>query len=195
MLGTGAVGKTTLVRCLAHHHDGGHYGAPEAAVIGAHLIFLLREVLNAMRQANLNIEDAELAACAEEMTQSQMFDAHSELVRYAADLARITSEASVAQVIDRAEDMELSSHTRWFFAQQCRILSPDYVPCMDDMLRLRVRTTGVARQPVSDQPSGSILALLVTHSLPYLLDVPLHSIKSSDARPRFSTSVACALSA
>jgi hypothetical protein len=195
MLGAGAVGKTTLVRCLAQRHDGGNYGAPEAVIIGAHLIFLLREVLNAMRQFDLCIENAELSARAHEMTRSQIYDAHGDLVRYAADLARITSDISVAQVLDRAEEMGLSSHARWFFSQQGRILSPDYVPSIDDLLRLRVRTTGVARQPVSDQPSGSILALLVTHSLPYLLDVPLHSIKSSDARSRFSTSVACALSA
>lgn len=160
MIGAGAVGKTTLVRSLAHHYDGAHYGAPEAAIVGAHLIFLLREVLNAMRQLDLQFEDAELAKRAQEITHSQIVDSHSELIRYAADFARITSEASVGAVLDRAEEMQLSSHARWFFAEQGRILSPGYSPSVDDMLRLRVRTTGVGRHRVS-----SLLCFFLLHQL------------------------------
>jgi len=99
-----------------------------------------------MPALNLKIEEPTLAARAWDMTKLQMLDTHSELVRYADDFARISSDPSIVEVLERAEEAQLSCHARWFFSQQQRILSPGYKASLQDLLRLRIRTTGVARQ-------------------------------------------------
>ena len=172
VLGTAAVGKTTLVRSIIHQCErlgGGSWrgrSAADAVLVGAHLFYLLREVLNAMARLNQSIEEPSLAARAWEMTKLPMLDTHSELVRYADDLARICSEPSVVDVLERAEEAQLSCHTRWFLSQQQRILSPGYSPSVQDMLRLRVRTTGVARHQVRQRQLTCLLLCLFAPPVP-----------------------------
>jgi hypothetical protein len=77
-----------------------------------------------------------------------MLDTHGDLARFGPELSRVIADAGVVEVLARATEAQLSSQTLWFFAQHERILNPGYRPLPEDMLRLRVRTTGLSRSKV-----------------------------------------------
>ena len=117
----------------------------DAAAIRAHLFYVLRELLRVMRNLGVAFADEELGKTAWDLTKLQMLDSHSDVHSYGRDLSLVLADPAVTKVLSNSDEAPLSTHTGWFLSQHERILSPAYVPAPQDLLRLRVRTTGVAR--------------------------------------------------
>ena len=117
----------------------------EIASLRAHLFYVLREVLMAMRSLGVPFRDEGLGRRAWELTELQMLDSHSDLMAYSSELHAILSDPAVVDVLLRPDEAELSWQTPWFLMQHQRILSAAYTPEPQDLVRLRVRTAGVAR--------------------------------------------------
>ena len=124
-----------------------HAQTADATALGAHLFFLLRELLRAMRHTGVEFVDASLEQRARDMTRLQMLDTHMELVRFEAELSAVLDDPAVTELLSRGQTGTpvLPEHTVWFFSQHARILSDSYTPLLQDLLRMRVRTTGVGR--------------------------------------------------
>eukprot|EP00908_Phaeocystis_cordata_P008003 Transcript_18672.p1 GENE.Transcript_18672~~Transcript_18672.p1 ORF type:complete len:280 (-),score=113.27 Transcript_18672:827-1666(-) len=62
--------------------------------------------------------------------------------------AAAVSDAGVREALQRAEELQLAEHVGYFVEHARRILAPGYLPTDQDLLRLSVRTTGVAAEAI-----------------------------------------------
>merc|ERR1719382_2044505 len=56
------------------------------------------------------------------------------------------ADTGVEEAIDRAAEYQLNDSTRYFWDRSDEILKSDYMPTEQDVLRARVRTTGIVQQ-------------------------------------------------
>merc|ERR1719443_1580487 len=61
-------------------------------------------------------------------------------------LELLWKDAGVEEAIERAAEYQLNDSTRYFWERSDEILKPDYMPTAQDVLRARVRTTGIVQQ-------------------------------------------------
>ncbi|KAI5476546.1 hypothetical protein MNV49_007556 [Pseudohyphozyma bogoriensis] len=61
---------------------------------------------------------------------------------------RIWDESETKEVVKRANEFQLSDSAAYFFDDLDRIAAQDYLPSDDDILRTRIRTTGVVEESV-----------------------------------------------
>ena len=83
-----------------------------------------------------------------------MLDTHVELVRFAAEFARVLGDPAVVELLGAAS-APIPAHTSWFLSQHSRILSESYTPLLQALLRMRVRTTGVGRHQARATPAAA----------------------------------------
>jgi hypothetical protein len=61
----------------------------------------------------------------------------------AESLKFLWSDAGVRQCVSKAYEYQLNDSAKYFFDNMDRILSSNFTPNVDDVLRARVRTTGI----------------------------------------------------
>ena len=59
---------------------------------------------------------------------------------------KMYADAGVAEAIERAAEFQLNDSTIYFWERSKDILATDYMPTEQDVLRARVRTTGIVQQ-------------------------------------------------
>lgn len=122
-------------------------------------------------------------------------DVLNDFSRFGPEVASVADDPAFAELLVRADEAKLSVNMNWFFSQHDRILANGYTPAPEDLLRTRVRTTGVAhcqankitpRGPLSGRNAS--LTAPVTAVLLFLLC----SYQSTAGPSKFSTWAACA---
>jgi len=63
-----------------------------------------------------------------------------------AAFAQMYEDTGVIEAIERAAEYQLNDSTKYFWERSKEILKPDYIPTEQDVLRARVRTTGIVQQ-------------------------------------------------
>ena len=156
LLGAGDCGKSTLFRQLQLLYGGTAAAKNSYVLAGAvrsHLFHTLREATQGM--ARLGIEFAEPQNIARAQTLLDVAKVDDATVRgLDDDVAAVGADAGLRAVLKRGAAVHLPESAAYFLDAASRILAPGYVPTGDDVLRMRVRTRGVALARKS-RPSGA----------------------------------------
>ena len=151
LLGAGDCGKSTLFRQLQLLYGGTAAAKNSYVLAGAvrsHLFHTLREATQGM--ARLGIEFAEPQNIARAQTLLDVAKVDDATVRgLDDDVAAVGADAGLRAVLKRGAAVHLPESAAYFLDAASRILAPGYVPTGDDVLRMRVRTRGVALAQVS----------------------------------------------
>ncbi|XP_038958728.1 guanine nucleotide-binding protein G(t) subunit alpha-2 isoform X5 [Rattus norvegicus] len=147
LLGAGESGKSTIVKQMKIIHQDGY--SPEECLEFKSVIYgnVLQSILAIIRaMSTLGIDYAE-PSCAEAGRQlNNLADSTeegtmpSELVEV---IRKLWKDGGVQACFDRAAEFQLNDSASYYLNQLDRITDPDYLPNEQDVLRSRVKTTGI----------------------------------------------------
>ncbi|XP_017273189.1 guanine nucleotide-binding protein G(i) subunit alpha [Kryptolebias marmoratus] len=147
LLGAGESGKSTIVKQMKIIHEDG-YSEEECkqykVVVYSNTIQSIMAIIRAMGQLKIDFEDPGraddarqlfvLASTAEEGVMS------GEL---AGVIRRLWVDSGTQACFDRSREYQLNDSAAYYLNDLDRICEPNYIPTQQDVLRTRVKTTGI----------------------------------------------------
>ncbi|CAF0747918.1 unnamed protein product [Didymodactylos carnosus] len=148
LLGAGESGKSTIVKQMRIIHQHG-YSKEEfeqyRPVVYSNTIQSLGAIIRAMNMLNIQFSSPEREQDAarvleviQRMKDTEPFN--SELLQ---SMERLWSDSGVQQCFLRSNEYQLNDSAQYFLDQLYRIGSQDFLPNEQDILRTRVKTTGI----------------------------------------------------
>lgn len=148
LLGAGESGKSTVVKQMKIIHGDG-YSQTELrsfkSVIYGNLAASMRVVLTAMEKLGIPFSNP-----ANQDQAKVILGLSTSLNSYETFPPEVTSafsvllqDGGVQQCFKRAYEYQLNDSAPYYFEHMMRLLTPDYVPNEQDVLRSRVQTTGI----------------------------------------------------
>ncbi|MFT7800731.1 guanine nucleotide-binding protein G(i) subunit alpha-2 [Arapaima gigas] len=148
LLGAGESGKSTIVKQMKIIHEDG-YSEDECkqyrAVVYSNTIQSIMAIIKAMSNLKIDYGDSAraddarqlfaLSAAAEE--QGVMPDELSNAIR------RLWADSGVQSCFTRSREYQLNDSAAYYLNDLERIARSDYIPTQQDVLRTRVKTTGI----------------------------------------------------
>ncbi|KAI3357375.1 hypothetical protein L3Q82_015808 [Scortum barcoo] len=147
LLGAGESGKSTIVKQMKIIHEDG-YSEEECkqykVVVYSNTIQSIMAIVRAMGRLKIDFEDA---ARTDDARQLFALASSAEEGVVSADLTgviqRLWSDAGVQACFDRSREYQLNDSAAYYLNDLDRICQPNYVPTQQDVLRTRVKTTGI----------------------------------------------------
>jgi len=147
LLGTGESGKSTVFKQMKIIQDHGGYSKAELLefryVIYGNVITQMKAMLEAANRLNMSVANPENAARVTRLLNCPTGgDAWSDEV--AMDVKALWADQGVRDVFAlRDKQYQLNDCASYFFDNVTRYIGDNFVPTPDDVLRVRVRTTGI----------------------------------------------------
>ncbi|KAL1935534.1 hypothetical protein VTP01DRAFT_4674 [Rhizomucor pusillus] len=145
LLGAGESGKSTILKQMKLIHDGGY--TPEEResfkeVIFSNTIQSMRVTMEAMQMLGIQFRNPE-----NEIHRRLVLEAPPQVDYLGHELveaiASLWDDPAVRECVDRANEFQLNDSARYYFDSILRIGQPHYIPSDQDVLRSRVKTTGI----------------------------------------------------
>jgi len=148
LLGAGESGKSTLFKQMKVIHQGG-YSPQElkeyVAVIHPNILHAVDTLMEAFKKLHVDMpEDVSLLHQEFKAKTSITLDERID-PDFGALLGKMWAHEAVQQIYDRQAEFQLPDSTAYFLKDINRIASSDYEPTEQDVLRSRVRTTGIVQ--------------------------------------------------
>ncbi|KAJ3149101.1 guanine nucleotide-binding protein subunit alpha [Geranomyces michiganensis] len=146
LLGAGESGKSTILKQMKLIHDNG-YSAEEREtfreIVFSNTVQSMRVILEAMANMNIPLASAPEShrACILELPHQIEADAFP--ADAAAAVRALWADAGVQACFARSREYQLNDSAKYYFESIDRIAAADYVPTDQDVLRSRVKTTGI----------------------------------------------------
>ncbi|ORX98903.1 heterotrimeric G-protein alpha subunit [Basidiobolus meristosporus CBS 931.73] len=147
LLGAGESGKSTVLKQMKLIHEGG-YSVDEREsfkeIIFSNTVQSLRVILEAMVSMKLSLADQKNAIHVDAIMDlpSQM-ECDSLSSEVATAVKALWADQGVQECFTRSREYQLNDSAKYYFDSIERIASPDYIPTDQDVLRSRVKTTGI----------------------------------------------------
>jgi len=148
LLGAGESGKSTIVKQMRIIHQHG-YTKEEfeqyRPVVYSNTIQSLGAIIRAMNMLNIQFASAEREADAQRVIEviQRMKDTEPFNSELLLSMERLWADAGVQQCFLRSNEYQLNDSAQYFLDQLYRIGSSDFLPNEQDILRTRVKTTGI----------------------------------------------------
>ncbi|KJE92259.1 guanine nucleotide-binding protein G(I) alpha subunit [Capsaspora owczarzaki ATCC 30864] len=147
LLGAGESGKSTIVKQMKIIHENG-YTSHECdqfkTIVFNNTINSMQVILQAMESLGISFANEELKKDASSILG---LGADLESVTLTKQLAesikRLWVDSGVLACFDRSREYQLNDSAKYYFDSIDRIAAADYVPNEQDVLRTRVKTTGI----------------------------------------------------
>eukprot|EP00161_Ancyromonas_sigmoides_P023537 TRINITY_DN739_c1_g1_i1.p1 TRINITY_DN739_c1_g1~~TRINITY_DN739_c1_g1_i1.p1 ORF type:complete len:323 (-),score=111.30 TRINITY_DN739_c1_g1_i1:444-1412(-) len=145
LLGTGESGKSTIFKQMKIIHQDG-YGKEERVaftdVIYSNTIQSMKVLINGSFTKDIPLESDATEQLAEKVLNlSATGDAFTAEVGEA--IKALWGDRGIQDTFAHANEFQLNDSAKYYFDSLDRIMADDYVPTQDDVLRSRVRTTGI----------------------------------------------------
>ncbi|KAL1921274.1 uncharacterized protein VTP21DRAFT_10990 [Calcarisporiella thermophila] len=147
LLGAGESGKSTILKQMKLIHDGG-YSLDEREsfkeIIFSNTIQSMKVILNAMEAMDIGFVNPASIHHAEIVMQlpSQM-EGDRLPAKVGVAIAELWEDAGVRRCFERSREYQLNDSAKYYFDSVERISHPNYMPTDQDVLRSRVKTTGI----------------------------------------------------
>ncbi|KAH9382165.1 hypothetical protein HPB48_013178 [Haemaphysalis longicornis] len=161
LLGAGESGKSTIVKQMKIIHESG-YTSDECKlyrpVVHSNTIQSLLAIIRAMGQLKIDFKDPSRADDARQFftvagaTSSQECEITPEL---AALMRRLWQDPGLQHCFARSREYQLNDSASYYLNALDRISQPSYTPTQQDVLRTRVKTTGIVETTSSSRSCTS----------------------------------------
>ncbi|KAJ1942770.1 guanine nucleotide-binding protein subunit alpha, partial [Kickxella alabastrina] len=147
LLGAGESGKSTIIKQMKLIHDGGYSHEERESfkeVIFSNTIQSMRVLLEAMDSLHIGLEHPELQGYADViMRMPGQIEAESLPADVASAVKALWSDGGVRECFGRSNEFQLNDSASYYFDSILRICQDGYQPTDQDVLRSRVKTTGI----------------------------------------------------
>ncbi|KAL9052349.1 MAG: hypothetical protein Q9162_005441 [Coniocarpon cinnabarinum] len=147
LLGAGESGKSTILKQMKLIHEGG-YTRDECEsfkeIIYSNTVQSMRVILEAMESLELPLDSQENEFHVQTIfMQPNQIEGDSMPAEVGKAVSALWHDAGVQQCFQRSREYQLNDSAKYYFDAIDRISLPDYVPNDQDVLRSRVKTTGI----------------------------------------------------
>ncbi|KAF7666461.1 hypothetical protein LDENG_00106610 [Lucifuga dentata] len=150
LLGTGESGKSTFIKQMRIIHGSGYSEADRKGftrVVFQNIVTAIQALIHAMKILSIDYIDDNNSKHAEKLSQLEM-EQVSVLEAWQADaIRRVWNDHGVQRCYDRRREFQLSDSAKYYLSDLDRITAPFYIPTLQDILRVRVPTTGIIEYP------------------------------------------------
>jgi GTPase SAR1 family protein len=146
VLGTGESGKSTVFKQMKILYSVPDPPAKFIMICRANLFGNAHTVAEGMKRLKIEYGSAEASAAAETIATVPPDGNPDDITKYAAPLKTMFEDSGVKEAIDRAAEYQLNDSTIYFWERADELCKADYLPTEQDVLRARVRTTGIVQQ-------------------------------------------------
>ncbi|EFE41228.1 hypothetical protein TRV_04023 [Trichophyton verrucosum HKI 0517] len=145
--GAGESGKSTILKQMKLIHEGSYSRDERESfkeIIFSNTVQSMRVILEAMESLELPLDDqrAEYHVHTIFMQPAQI-EGDSLPPEVGAAIEALWKDAGVQECFKRSREYQLNDSARYYFDSIGRIAAPDYLPNDQDVLRSRVKTTGI----------------------------------------------------
>lgn len=146
-LGAGECGKSTIWRQLKMLYCGGFKTEEERAsmrqVIRINVISDMKELVGVLTRTGQNVAPdlAEIVSLVSDLQISED-ELQPDVASQISDLWR---DPAMKAIYQQANSIGLGDNTEYFLDSVCRIAAKNYIPTDEDILKSRIRTTGIAQ--------------------------------------------------
>lgn len=148
LLGAGESGKSTIVKQMKIIHDSGF--TPEdfrqyKPVVYSNTIQSMVAILRAMQTLRISFADPAREQDAQMVSDivTRMEDTEPFSEEFLLAMKRLWTDAGVQQCFQRSNEYQLNDSAKYFLDDLDRLGRRDYMPTEQDILRTRVKTTGI----------------------------------------------------
>ncbi|KAI7893231.1 G protein alpha subunit [Mucor mucedo] len=153
LLGTGESGKSTLLKQMKLIYDGGFTPEEREAykeVIFSNSIQSIHVLLEAMENLGISLGDSGNQGYHDFiMDQHQQMDHFSMPAEVTRAIKALWLDSGVKETYSRNNEFQLNDSASYYFDSIDRIGAPNFLPTDQDVLRSRVKTTGIAESKFS----------------------------------------------
>ncbi|KAL7056713.1 hypothetical protein AAHC03_020632 [Spirometra sp. Aus1] len=149
LLGAGESGKSTIVKQMKIIHDGGFTledNRQYRLVVFSNTIQSMATILRAMDTLGISFDDEEQGS-EDAKTVLEVIQAMQDMAPFSPELLaamkRLWVDSGVQQCFSRSNEYQLNDSAKYFLDELDRIGAPNYRPTEQDILRTRVKTTGI----------------------------------------------------
>jgi hypothetical protein len=152
LLGTGESGKSTFIKQMKIIHGNGFSDDDKKhglKYIYQNILTSVQNLINAMQQLQIEYERHENIEAARLLSEISVRDisTHTSFYPSVNRIGNFWRDNGVRAAYERRREFQLSDSTHFFLSQLDRISRIDYFPTDEDMLRVRVPTTGILEYP------------------------------------------------
>jgi len=144
LLGTGESGKSTIVKQMKVMYQGG-YSKEECdgfiAVIYGNTLQSMKVLVQACGTLGLEFTNDQIERVAVEVVDAASGEGLTPAV--GAMIRQLWADSTIQAAYSRSSEFQLNDSASYYFKHIDRIIAPGYQPTNDDVLRSRVRTTGI----------------------------------------------------
>jgi GTPase SAR1 family protein len=145
LLGAGESGKSTIFKQMKIINKDGYSEAERKGFTS----IVHSNVIQSMKALMAGFEKCEVDIPADLKKLEEQFETDSEEEKMTPELGEIVEKMwdhdSTQEVFERKNEFQLNDSADYYFKDITRIAKPDYIPNEQDVLRSRVRTTGIVQ--------------------------------------------------
>ncbi|XP_049415895.1 guanine nucleotide-binding protein subunit alpha-14-like [Epinephelus fuscoguttatus] len=150
LLGTGESGKSTFIKQMRIIHGSGYSEADRKGftrLVFQNIVTAIQALINAMETLKIDYIDDQNTSHAQKLSQVEA-DQVSTLEAWQVDaIRRVWNDHGIQRCYDRRREFQLSDSAKYYLSDLDRITAQFYIPTLQDILRVRVPTTGIIEYP------------------------------------------------
>jgi len=150
LLGTGESGKSTFIKQMRIIHGNGYSledKRQHIRLVYQNVFMAMQSMIRAMETLEIEYEDPaseEKASVIRAVDYENISSFEEPYVSYVTDLWH---DLGVQEAYDRRREYQLTDSTKYYLTDVKRLADPYYLPTEQDILRVRVPTTGIIEYP------------------------------------------------
>lgn len=147
LLGAGESGKSTIAKQMKILHQDGFSEEERKsfrAVVYTNTVQSMVAIVKAMESLGISYEDEERNADGKKVRAASQTMEEIDITADVGDaLKRLWNDSGVQACVARSREYQLNDSASYYLADLDRLCKPDYIPTEQDVLRTRVKTTGI----------------------------------------------------
>ncbi|XP_019956406.1 guanine nucleotide-binding protein subunit alpha-14-like [Paralichthys olivaceus] len=150
LLGTGESGKSTFIKQMRIIHGGGFTVEDKKSYIKLvyqNIYTSMQTMIRAMEALRISFSDSKNQSYANSILEVEVDKVETLDQATASAINCLWTDKGIQECYNRRREYQLSDSTKYYLTSLDRITQPSYVPDLQDILRVRVPTTGIIEYP------------------------------------------------
>ncbi|KAL4630132.1 guanine nucleotide-binding protein subunit alpha-14-like [Arapaima gigas] len=146
LLGTGESGKSTFIKQMRIIHGSGYTDEDKkefAKLVYQNIFTSMQAMIRAMETLNIQLADSQNTNYSSMVVEVEVDKVVSMEPTLVEAIRSLWKDSGLQECYERRREYQLSDSTNYYLTDLERISDPSYVPTEQDILRVRVATTGI----------------------------------------------------